>query len=67
MTRPARAYQPDRAAVLRAALARGPLVKTPRRPSYSFGARTFGMALVARLIAAGDAVRLPDGSVVAAP
>lgn len=64
MTRPARAYQPDRLAVLRAALARGPLVKTPGRPSYSFGVRTFGCALVAQLVDAGEAMQLADGRVI---
>lgn len=65
MSRPRKAYQPDRVAILRAALARGPLTKTPRRPTYSFGARTFGVALVAQLVDAGEAVRLSDGRVVA--
>lgn len=51
-------------AICRAALARGPLVRD--RSHWRFGRRLFNPATVARLIAAGEAVR--DGSqVVAAP
>lgn len=53
--------------VLRAALARGPL-RTRRALGghYMFGRRLFYAVAVNQLIAAGEAVRRPDGSVVRA-
>lgn len=53
--------------VLRAALARGPL-KTRRALGghYVFGRRRFSAVTVNRLIASGEAVRRPDGSIIRA-
>lgn len=59
-----RQFRPATIATIRVALARGPIVK--RNGKYWFGRRTFDAALVFRVINEGEAVRRPDGSVVAA-
>lgn len=63
MTRPARDYEPDPLAVLRAALARGPLTRVG--PHWRFGRRLFSSELVNRLITRGEAIRRADVCVVA--
>lgn len=57
-------YKPDTLAIARAALARGSL--TPAGTKFAFGRRRFDPSTIAALIAAGDARRLGDGSVIAA-
>lgn len=57
-------YAPDIRAILRAALERGPLLK--HHNLYRYGRRTFAAATVNAAVDAGEAKRLPDGSVIGA-
>lgn len=63
MTVPARS-EPRVMPILRAALARGALIKAGNK--YRFGRRHFSPVTVALLIASGEATRRADGAVVGA-
>lgn len=66
MNRPRRATPRHamRVAVARELLARSPMQQT-RRGTYKAGFRTFGHRVIDQLVAAGEAMQLADGSVVA--
>jgi hypothetical protein len=65
MAMPRRDYNPKVERIAREALKRGALIPTGRG-TYIYGIRTYGAVVVNRLIATGEAQRLPDGRVVQA-
>lgn len=59
-------YQPNLGAIARAALARGS-IRWDRHNfgNYRFGRRAFGRDIIEAIIAAGDAIRQPNGDIIA--